>query len=85
MKIVVVYDIPVEHNKLRTEVREFLRDMGGTFIQYSVYETDLDERGLERLVRGLEAILEKGSGKIDIFLPCNQCYRGRKIIDTYEP
>lgn len=85
MKVIVVYDIPVEHNRLRSEVREFLKDMGGSFIQYSVYEADLDEEGVGRLLRGLERILRKGGGKIDVFFPCEKCYSEIRVIDTYIP
>lgn len=85
MKVVVVYDIPVEHDRLRTEIREFLKDMGGRFIQYSIYEAELDEEGVERLLRGLERLLKKGGGKVDVFFPCKKCYAEIRIIDTYKP
>jgi len=83
MKVIVVYDIPVEYPRLRDMVREFLKDLGGTFIQYSVYEADLDEEGLRELISGLEALLRRGGGKVDIFLPCSRCYSKIRIIDTY--
>lgn len=85
MKVIVVYDIPVEYGRLRNEVRNFLKDIGGRFIEYSVYEADLDPEEIERMIEGLRLLLKKGGGKIDIFFPCKKCYSNIIVIDTYEP
>ncbi len=84
MKVIVVFDIPVEYDKLRREVREYLKDFGGSFLQYSVYTLDCDEKVLERIVSGINRILTKGGGRVDIFIPCKKCFDKVRVVDTYE-
>ena len=57
MKVIVVFDILEEYREVRDELRKFLKDMGGVFLQYSVYEADLDPEGVRRLLRGIKRIL----------------------------
>ena len=84
MKVIIVFDILEEYRKVRDELRIFLKDFGGRFLQYSVYELDCDRETLEKIRKGIERILKKGGGRVDILLPCNRCYDKIKIIDTYE-
>ena len=82
MKVIVVYDIPVECEKLRKEVREYLKNFGGIFVEYSVYFLDIEERDFKILVNGLRKLLKKCGGRVDIIRPCKRCFSGIKIIDT---
>jgi len=82
MKIIIVFDIPVEYNWLRDKIRNLLKDYGGKFLEYSVYETDIDEKVFEILYERLEKLLHKGGGRIDIVFPCKSCYRKILLIDT---
>ena len=84
MKVVVVFDVLEEYREVRDELREFLKDMGGVFLQYSVYVAELDERGVEELLRGVRRILRKGGGRVDVVFPCRRCSSKIRILDTYE-
>ncbi|RLE64004.1 MAG: CRISPR-associated endonuclease Cas2 [Thermoprotei archaeon] len=83
MKVVVIFDILEEYREVRNELREFLKDMGGEFLQYSVYVADLDKSEVRILLKGIEKILRKGGGRIDIIFPCKRCFSNIKTVDTY--
>ena len=83
MKVIVVFDILEEYREVRDELRKFLKDMGGVFLQYSVYEADLDPEGVRRLLRGIKRILRKGGGRVDVIFPCERCYSRIRVLDTY--
>lgn len=74
MKVIVVYDIPVEYDKCRNELREYLKNFGGTFWQLSVYEVDVSARDLERMIRGIEVIAKRCNGRVEILFPCKSCH-----------
>jgi len=84
VKVIVVFDVLEEYREVRDELREFLKDMGGEFRQYSVYEADLSEREVRALLKGIRRILRRGGGRVDIVFPCSQCYRKMRTLDTYE-
>ncbi|RLE74384.1 MAG: CRISPR-associated endonuclease Cas2 [Thermoprotei archaeon] len=83
VKVIVVFDILEEYREVRDELREYLKDIGGNFLQYSVYVADLDKRGVEALIKGIRRILKKGGGRVDILFPCKKCYNNIKTINTY--
>lgn len=83
MKVVVVFDILEEYREVRDELREFLKDIGGEFLQYSVYVADLDKSEVRMLLKGVRRILEKGGGRVDVIFPCRRCFSSIKTIDTY--
>jgi len=74
MKVVVVYDIPVEYNECRSKLREYLKNFGGVFWQFSVYEVDVTKSELDRLIRGIESIVKNCEGRVEIIFPCKSCY-----------
>ena len=49
VKIIVVFDVLEEYREVRDELRRYLKDRGGFFRQYSVYEVDLPEREVSSL------------------------------------
>ncbi|RLF09579.1 MAG: CRISPR-associated endonuclease Cas2 [Thermoprotei archaeon] len=74
VRIVVVYDIPVEHEDYRRRLREYLKNFGGKFLQLSVYEVEVSRRELDELIRGVEAIVRGCEGKVKVLFPCRSCY-----------
>ena len=84
MKVIVVFDVLEEYREVRDELRRFLKDMGGEFRQYSVYEADLSEREVRALLKGIRRILRRGGGRVDVVFPCSRCYKRIKTLDTYE-
>ncbi len=80
MKIIVVYDIT--EDEVRNQLREYLKDLGGTWLQYSVFELDLTPQQIEKMTETLKRILSKGTGDIRILKPCKQCYQKIKHITT---
>lgn len=74
MKVIVVYDIPIEYEEYRRRLREFLKNYGGVFRQLSVYEVDVTKRELDRLIKGIESIVRRCNGRVEIIFPCKSCY-----------
>jgi len=84
LKIIVVFDIPVGYDRLRDRLRNRLKDYGGVFREYSVYEVELDEKNAERMINDIRRIVAEGAGRVDIIFPCRRCYENIIIIDTIE-
>ncbi len=57
MYVIVAYDI--EDNRRRAKIARFLEGFGER-VQYSVFECDLEERHLRRMVAGLQAMMQPG-------------------------
>ena len=84
MKVIVVFDVLEEYREVRDRLREFLKDTGGEFLQYSVYVAELDEKEVRELLKGVRKILRRGGGRVDVLFPCRRCSSRIKIVDTYE-
>jgi len=74
LRIIVVYDIPVEYDDYRRRLREHLKNYGGNFLQLSVYEVDVTKRELDRLIKEIESIIKNCNGRVEIVFPCKSCY-----------
>ncbi len=66
MKYLVVYD--VSEDKLRTNIRNVLKDSGGERIQYSAFLIELTETELHELVATIKNIVGTKKAKI-VFIP----------------
>lgn len=85
LKVLVVYDVPVEYNAKREKLREHLKNYGGVFRQYSVYEVDLERRKLEELIEEISKIIRGVPCKVEIVMPCKKCYESiRQVGGTKE-
>ena len=82
MRVLIVFDIPAKYDPLRARLRNLLKNYGGVFRQYSVYEADLTSRELERLTEKIEGLLKRGGGRVDIIIPCGRCLKGIIELDT---
>ena len=85
MRVVVVFDVPVEHDRLRDRLRRLLKDYGGEFVEYSVYETELDEEAVRELIERVRRLIRSGAGRVDFVFPCERCYRRIIVVDTTQP
>lgn len=84
VKIIVVFDVLEEYREVRDELRRYLKDRGGFFRQYSVYEIDLPQREVASFLRGVRRIIRKGAGRVEVLFPCSRCYSGIVELDTYD-
>ena len=84
VKIIVVFDVLEEYREVRDELRRYLKDRGGFFRQYSVYEVDLPEREVSSFLGGIRRIIRKGAGRVEVLFPCSRCYSGIVEFDTYD-
>lgn len=57
MYVIVAYDI--EDDRRRTKIARFLEGFGER-VQYSLFECDLEERHLRRMLHGIQAIIQPG-------------------------
>ena len=68
MLYLVVYDI--RDDRIRNEIREFLRDWGGEWIQRSAFFMELTAEELQRLKRRLSEIITSTEADILIVPVC---------------
>ena len=84
MKIIIVYDIPKEHNDKRRILREYLKNYGGKFLQYSVYEAEIKPKELKYIIKGIKRIIKNIPCKILIIKPCKQCQQKIRQIGNHK-
>jgi len=71
MRYVVVYD--VSDDRLRSDVSEVCEAFGAR-VQESVFECELDESGLDELLRRLGAALaDPAEGNVRVYRVCKDC------------
>ena len=80
VRFFVIYDIS-EHD-VRRDLRETLKNWGGTWLQYSVFELDLPKDKIKTLIKVVKKILRKGTGDIRFVFPCKSCYGKIEHIST---
>ena len=78
MYVIVTYDI--EDDKKRTKIHKTLHDFGGTRVQKSVFECEIEEKQFKRLKR----MLHKYREKTDSIRYYHLCQRGIKAIEFDE-
>jgi CRISPR-associated protein Cas2 len=68
--IIVTYDIPDDkrRNRIHKELKNF-----GQWVQYSVFECDLDDRQLQRLRHRLERLMDQREDSIFFYRVCAAC------------
>lgn len=80
VRIIVIYDVPVEYDYKRSEIREYLKNYGGVFRQYSVYEVELTGDELGQIAEELSRIVKGVPCKIEIVAPCRRCYESIRQV-----
>lgn len=81
MFIVVSYDIV--DDKRRTKISKELENFG-TRVQYSVFETLLDEERLKEMIEKVTSIIEKDEDSIRVYKLCDSCSKKVKIYGIGE-
>lgn len=79
MYVLVSYDI-VE-DRTRNRVFKFLKDFG-TPVQKSVFECDLSMGELQKMIKGIERLIDVKSDKVRYYSLCKQCV-GRVVISGW--
>jgi len=79
MLIIVTYDIPDDkrRNRIHKELKNF-----GQWVQYSVFECDLDDRQLGRLRHRLEKLLKPDEDSIFFYRVCAACEKQTERLGT---
>lgn len=70
MLYMIVYDI--KEDKIRGRVRKILKDMGGTWIQYSAFLIELEIPELQETTRRLAQLIAKTEGDIRFIPLCKK-------------
>ncbi len=80
----VCYDIPDDRRRAR--IAAILKDVG-VRVQKSVFEADIGDERLARLLRRLQRVLDEQSDSVRVYRICEGC-RGKAIVlcgpPTYE-
>jgi len=79
MYVMVSYD--VVEDKKRNRLFKYLKDFGVP-VQKSVFERDLSPEQLDRMVKGVERIIDLKSDKVCYYPLCKQCV-GRVVISGW--
>ena len=83
MRWVVAYDVEADgvRRKLAAELESW-----GDRVQYSVFECDLGEKDVKRLLARLARILGQDDvGSIRAYRVCRDCMRASRVIGSAEP
>lgn len=67
---IITYDIVKD--KTRTKVSKLLEDYG-VRVQYSVFESDMDDKELERVMKKLKALIDPSTDNIKFYNLCANC------------
>ncbi|MHA1724270.1 MAG: CRISPR-associated endonuclease Cas2 [Promethearchaeota archaeon] len=78
MKFLIIYDIPIEHDPIRTKISKLLLSYNLIRLNYSVFYGDLTYNLAENIAIKLEKLVKNISGDVRIFPICNSCEK--KII-----
>ena len=84
MLYVISYDVVEDAGRRR--IYEALKDYGRR-VQYSVFESDLDRKGLEELCGRLEEAIDPAADSCRIYRICEACAKEVQILgrgDRYE-
>ena len=70
MLYMIVYDI--KEDKIRDRVRKTLKDLGGTWVQYSAFLIELGTPELQKTMRKLAQLIAKTEGDIRFIPLCKK-------------
>ena len=76
MLVIISYDI--EEDKTRNKLAKQLLDFGPR-VQYSVFEADITQKELTKLVKILKKVPLSDNDSIRLYKICEQCARNIKI------
>ena len=79
MKIIACYDI--SDNKRLNKIARIMKDYG-TRVQYSVFELDVEEYVLKKLMKRVEKIIEKEVDSVRYYKLCFECENSLDIIGS---
>lgn len=77
--MLITYDIP--DNRRRTRIHKELQNFG-QWVQYSVFECDLNERQRARLRHRLEQLLKADEDSIFFYCLCRSCETQTERLGT---
>ena len=76
MNVLITYDI--SSNKKRGKLHRFLKEFGLN-TQKSVFECELDEAGLSRIISYCKAVINPGTDSVRMYRICAGCLRKVQI------
>ena len=82
MFFLVTYDIPADRR--RTKVAKLLTGYGDR-VQYSVFECDLTQKQIERLVQELTGLIAPEEDSLRIYRLCAECVTKVTVLGRAEP
>lgn len=74
MRFIIVYDIPVEFDRIRTKISDILLSYNLIRLNYSVFFGKLTFNRAEEIGLRLKKIMEKVLGDVRIIPICQSCY-----------
>ena len=84
MLSIISYDIGSDRR--RQKILTALKDFGGRWVQYSVFECDLDEATLRTLLERLRPLVQAEEGdSLRVYAVCGACRPSRSVIDRQAP
>ena len=74
MKFIIVYDIPVEFDRIRTKISDTLLSYNLLRLNYSVFFGELTFNVAEEIALRLKKMMENVPGDVRIIPICQACY-----------
>jgi CRISPR-associated protein Cas2 len=80
--VLISYDIPAD--KRRTRLAKLLLDYGNR-VQYSVFECDLTEKQMAKLLKEVKAVISEQEDSVRVYRLCVGCVKEIKAIGRAKP
>ncbi|MHA1375517.1 MAG: CRISPR-associated endonuclease Cas2 [Promethearchaeota archaeon] len=82
MRYIVIYDIPVDFDKIRTKISDILLNYCMLRLNYSVFFGELSTNHAEEIALKLEKVMKKVPGDVRIIPICNSCCRKAIVVKS---
>lgn len=82
MRYIVIYDIPVQFDRIRTKISDILLNYCLMRLNYSVFFGEISTNRAEEIALKLKKVMEKVPGDIRIIPICNSCYEKAIVVKS---
>jgi len=74
IKVIIIYDIPVEFDPIRTKISDLLLSYYMIRLNFSVFFGNLTYNKVEEIALKLKSIMKKVPGDVRVIPICKKCY-----------
>jgi CRISPR-associated endonuclease Cas2 len=82
MRYIVIYDIPVEFDRIRKKISDILLNYCLMRLNFSVFFGDISTNRAEEIALKLNKVMKKVPGDVRIIQICNSCYQRAIVVKS---